>query len=90
MPRRQSAEAVKIRRLKKADFEVDFFFMNDEVELFPSPVRSRDGSGDPTCDRGIVSNNYFHFCVNSGIWFRSRITAGARNLTSWIALLQIR
>jgi hypothetical protein len=37
MPRRQSAEAVKMRRLKKADFEVDFFFM-DEVELFPSPV----------------------------------------------------
>ena len=26
-----------MRRLKKADFEVDFFFMN-EVELFPSPV----------------------------------------------------
>jgi hypothetical protein len=37
MPRRQSAEAVKMRRLKNADFEVDFFFMN-EVELFPSPV----------------------------------------------------
>ena len=37
MPRRQSAEAIKMRRLKKADFEVDFFFM-DEVELFPSPV----------------------------------------------------
>ena len=34
MPRRQSAEAVKMRRLKKADFAVDFFFMN-EVELFP-------------------------------------------------------
>ena len=27
MPRRQSAEAVKMRRLKKADFEADFFFM---------------------------------------------------------------
>jgi hypothetical protein len=26
-----------MRRLKKADFEVDFFFM-DEVELFPSPA----------------------------------------------------
>ena len=34
MPRRQSTEAVKMRRLKKADFEVDFFFMN-EVEFFP-------------------------------------------------------
>jgi hypothetical protein len=40
MPRRQSTEAVKIRRLKNADFEVDFFFMN-EVELFPSPVKQR-------------------------------------------------
>ena len=27
-----------MRRLKNADFEVDFFFMN-EVELFPSPVK---------------------------------------------------
>src|ERR1044071_1477855 len=30
MPRMQETEAVKMRRLKKADFEVDFFFM---VEL---------------------------------------------------------
>jgi hypothetical protein len=37
MPRRQSAQAVKMRRLKNADFEVDFFFMN-EVELSPSVV----------------------------------------------------
>ena len=37
MPSRQNAEAVKMRRLKKADFELDFFFMN-EVESFPSPV----------------------------------------------------
>jgi hypothetical protein len=28
MPSRQNAEAVKTRRLKKADFEVDFFFIN--------------------------------------------------------------
>jgi hypothetical protein len=28
MPRRQNAEAAKIRRLKKADCEVDFFFMD--------------------------------------------------------------
>jgi hypothetical protein len=37
MPSRQNAEAVKMRRLKKADFAVDFLFMN-AVELFPSPV----------------------------------------------------
>jgi hypothetical protein len=30
MARRQNAEAVKMRRLKKADCEVDFFFI-DEV-----------------------------------------------------------
>jgi hypothetical protein len=40
MPRRQSTNAVKMRRLKNADFEVDVFFMN-EVELFPSPVNPR-------------------------------------------------
>jgi hypothetical protein len=32
MPRRQNTEAVKMRRLKKADCEVDFFFI-DEVDL---------------------------------------------------------
>ena len=31
-------EAIKTRRLKKADFEVDFFFM-DRAELFPSAVK---------------------------------------------------
>jgi hypothetical protein len=36
-PKRQRTEASKTRRLKKADFEVDFFFMID-VELFPSAV----------------------------------------------------
>ena len=36
----QKTEAIRIRRLKKADFEVDFFFMN-EVEFFPSPVNPR-------------------------------------------------
>jgi hypothetical protein len=36
-PARHKTEAIKTRRLKKADFEVDFFFMN-EAELFPSPV----------------------------------------------------
>ena len=39
-PTRQKTAAIKTRRLKKADFEVDFFFMN-EVELFPSPVNPR-------------------------------------------------
>jgi hypothetical protein len=34
---RQKTKAIKTRRLKKADFEVDFFFM-DKVELFPSAV----------------------------------------------------
>ena len=29
-----------MRRLKKADFEVDFFFI-DEAELFPSAVNPR-------------------------------------------------
>jgi hypothetical protein len=32
-PKRQSTEAIKTRRLKNADFEVDFFFMV-EAELF--------------------------------------------------------
>ena len=35
---RQKTEAIKTRRLKKADFDVDFFFMDDEAELFPSAV----------------------------------------------------
>jgi hypothetical protein len=39
-PARQKTEAIKTRRLKKADFEVDFFFM-DEVELFPCAVEPR-------------------------------------------------
>jgi hypothetical protein len=33
----QKTEAIKTRRLKKADFEVDFVFIN-EVESFPSAV----------------------------------------------------
>ena len=37
MPRRQNTEAVKMRRLKKADCEVDFFFI-DEVSF---SLRSR-------------------------------------------------
>src|SRR5213080_2472820 len=37
MPRRQNIEAVKMRRLKKADCEVDFFFI-DEVSF---SLRSR-------------------------------------------------
>jgi hypothetical protein len=32
MPVRQTTEAIKTRRLKKADFEVDFFFI-DEVKF---------------------------------------------------------
>jgi hypothetical protein len=39
-PRRQKTAAIKTRRLKKADCEVDFFFMG-EVELFPSAVKPR-------------------------------------------------
>jgi hypothetical protein len=39
MPRRQNTEAVKMRRLKKADCEVDFFFI-DEVS-FPCEVECR-------------------------------------------------
>jgi len=33
-------QAVKMRGLKKADFEVDFFFM-DEVELFQSAMKRK-------------------------------------------------
>ena len=40
MPSRQNAEAIKMRRLKKADFEVDFFFI-DGAELFPSAVNPK-------------------------------------------------
>jgi len=50
MPTRQSAEAVKMRRLKKADFAVDFFFMN-EVELFPPPVKPKMG-GETLAETG--------------------------------------
>ena len=39
-PKRQRTEAIKTRRLKKADFEVDFFFI-DRAELFPSAVNPR-------------------------------------------------
>ena len=39
-PKRQKTEAIKTRRLKKADFEVDFFFI-DRAELFPSAVNPR-------------------------------------------------
>ena len=39
-PKRQRTEAIKTRRLKKADFEVDFFFI-DRTELFPSAVNPR-------------------------------------------------
>ena len=34
-------DAIKTRRLKKADCEVDFFFMDDEAELFPSAVNPK-------------------------------------------------
>jgi hypothetical protein len=40
-PKRQSIDAIKTRRLKKADFEVDFFFMV-EAELFPCAVNPDD------------------------------------------------
>jgi hypothetical protein len=36
-PMRQKTEAIKTRKLKKADCEVDFVFIN-EVESFPSAV----------------------------------------------------
>src|SRR3954451_2478772 len=39
-PNRQSTDAIKTRRLKKADFEVDFLFMV-QVELFLRVVNSR-------------------------------------------------
>jgi hypothetical protein len=39
-PTRQKTAAIKTRRLKNADLEVDFFFM-DEVKLFPSAVKPR-------------------------------------------------
>src|SRR5882724_3208169 len=39
-PKRQSIDAIKTRRLKKADFEVDFFFIS-EAELFPLAVNPR-------------------------------------------------
>ena len=40
MPSRQNTEAVKMRRLKKADFEVDFFFMV-KWSCFPLAVNPR-------------------------------------------------
>ncbi len=46
-----------MRRLKNADFEVDFFFMN-EVELFPSPVNPEMESKSYLIQRNFV-NDYF-------------------------------
>jgi hypothetical protein len=39
MPKRQRTEATKTRRLKKADFDVDFFFISGSgvVSLFGKP-----------------------------------------------------
>jgi hypothetical protein len=37
-------QAVKMRGLKKADFEVDFFFM-DEVELFQAAMKPQSHVG---------------------------------------------
>jgi hypothetical protein len=54
----QKTEAIRMRRLKKADFELDFFFM-DEAELFPSPVEgARDGNSKPYL-RWRNVNDYF-------------------------------
>ena len=39
-PMRQKTEAIKTRKLKKADCEVDFVFIN-EVESFPSAVNPK-------------------------------------------------
>jgi hypothetical protein len=39
-PKRQKTEATDTRRLKKADFEVDFFFI-DASGVVPSPVNPR-------------------------------------------------
>jgi hypothetical protein len=69
MPRRQSTEAVKMRRLKKADFDVDFFFIG-EVEFFPSPVEgARDCNSTPYL-RWRNVNDYFTSALNFGIWLR--------------------
>src|SRR6266481_477496 len=54
MPRRQNTEAVKMRRLKKADCEVDFFFI-DEVS-FPCEVEWRSYR---TCQKHV--NTFLRF-----------------------------
>ena len=62
MPRRQNTKAVRIRRLKKADFEVDFFFI-DRAELFPSAVNPR-WSRNPRRDGMSVSTLLLQFRSN--------------------------
>ena len=37
-PTEQRIKAKKMRGLKMPDLDVDFFFMDDEAELFPSAV----------------------------------------------------
>jgi predicted DNA-binding helix-hairpin-helix protein len=56
-PTRQNTDAIKTRRLKNADFEVDFFFMN-EVELFRSPVNPEMEPKSYLIERNLV-NDYF-------------------------------
>ena len=71
MPKRQRTEAIKTRRLKKADFEVDFFFMN-EVEYSPLG-ETLDGASKHLRWRNYVND---FFCMNFGIWLPYYMTAG--------------
>ena len=57
MPRTQNTEAVKIRRLKKADCEVDFFFI-DEVSF---SLRSGVGM---LSDMPEACQQFFKFFLN--------------------------
>ena len=57
----QKTEAIRIRRLKKADFEVDFFFMN-EVEFFLSGG-TRESNSDFRWEFEYVPTFFLDFLV---------------------------
>src|SRR5437667_3669960 len=65
-PKRQSTEAIKTRRLKKADFEVDFFF------IFEAGVVSL--SGEPETIVGMLREMLKECQHFFQILFCSRIT----------------
>src|ERR1051325_7692817 len=84
MPNRQSTEAIRTRRLKKADFDVDFFFI-DGAELFPSPVNARWSRNPRLYGKSVSTLSleiFSHACLGpSRIQSMTRDHAVGRNWT---------